>query len=40
MFNDNLNLIDEDIDVEIINICCCGMLVWVCKGIKFVVEKV
>ena len=39
MLNDNPNPSDEDIDAEITNICRCGTLARVRKGIKLAVEK-
>lgn len=39
MLNDNPNPTDEDIDAEITNICRCGTLARVRKGIKLAVEK-
>ena len=39
MLNDNPNPCDEDIDAEITNICRCGTLARVRKGIKLAVEK-
>ena len=39
MLNDNPNPTDEDIDAEITNICRCGTLARVRKGIKLAIEK-
>ena len=39
MLNDNPNPSDEDIDAEITNICRCGTLARVRKGIKLAVDK-
>lgn len=39
MLNDNPNPTDEDIDAEITNICRCGTLARVRKGIKLAVDK-
>ena len=39
LLNDNPNPSDEDIDAEITNICRCGTLARVRKGIKLAVEK-
>jgi isoquinoline 1-oxidoreductase subunit alpha len=39
MLNDNPNPSDEDIEAEVTNICRCGTLARVRKGIKLAIEK-